>query len=113
MAEGTPMAMVMIEKAKAEYGLMPLMNMWWPQTMKPSRPIDRMADTMALYPKMGLRENTETNSEHNPIARRIASSPPGCPKNHNICCHKSAEPPQSAASRPLPPPSGTNQLRPA
>ena len=27
IAEGTPIAMVMIEKAKAEYGLMPLMNM--------------------------------------------------------------------------------------
>ncbi len=27
IADGTPIAMVMIEKAKAEYGLMPLMNM--------------------------------------------------------------------------------------
>jgi hypothetical protein len=48
MADGTPMAMVMIEKAKAEYGLMPLMNMWCPHTMKPSRPMDSMAYTIAL-----------------------------------------------------------------
>ena len=39
MAEGTPMDMVRIEKANAEYGLMPLMNMWWPQTMKPRKPM--------------------------------------------------------------------------
>src|SRR4029077_13994160 len=48
IAEGTPIAMVMIEKAKAEYGLMPLMNMWCPQTMKPRNPMPMMAYTMAL-----------------------------------------------------------------
>src|ERR1700730_11112009 len=72
MAEGTPIAMVITENAKAVYGLMPLMNMWWPHTMKPSRPIDSIAYTIALYPNMGLRENTETNCEHKPIAGRIA-----------------------------------------
>src|SRR6267154_2807468 len=61
IAEGTPIAIVIIEKAKAEYGLMPLMNMWWPQTMNPSRPIDSIAYTIALYPKIGFRENTETS----------------------------------------------------
>ena len=30
-------------RAKAEYGLMPLMNMWWPHTMKPKKPMDNMA----------------------------------------------------------------------
>ena len=48
MAEGTPIVMVMSEKAKAEYGLMPLMNMWWPQTQKPRNPMAHIAPTMAL-----------------------------------------------------------------
>ena len=48
MAEGTPMHMVRMEKANAEYGLIPLMNMWWPHTMKPRNPIASMAYTMAL-----------------------------------------------------------------
>ena len=39
MAEGTPMHIVRTEKAIAEYGFMPLMNMWWPQTRKPRKPI--------------------------------------------------------------------------
>ena len=34
------MAIVIIENANAEYGLMPLMNMWCPHTMKPSSPMD-------------------------------------------------------------------------
>src|SRR5438477_12511861 len=72
MADGTPMPMVMMEKAKAVYGLIPLMNMWWPQTMNPRKPMDSMAYTMALYPKIGLRENTDTSCEHNPIAGKIA-----------------------------------------
>ena len=43
MAEGTAIAMVRTEKANAEYGLMPLTNMWWPQTQKPRTPIADMA----------------------------------------------------------------------
>src|ERR1700730_6118679 len=72
IAERTPMPMVMIENANAVYGLMPLMNMWWPHTMNPRKPIESMAYTMALYPKIGLRENTESNCEHKPIAGKIA-----------------------------------------
>ena len=48
MADGTPMHMVRIEKAMAEYGFMPLMNMWWPHTRKPRKPMLRMAYTIAL-----------------------------------------------------------------
>src|ERR1700732_5355056 len=93
--------MVITENAKAVYGLIPLINMWCPHTMKPSKPIDSMAYTIALYPKMGLRENTETNSEHNPSAGRIPSYTTGSPKNQNRCCHKSGEPPLCAASCPF------------
>ena len=41
------MAMVITEKANAEYGLIPLMNMWCPHTMKPSSPMPRIAYTIA------------------------------------------------------------------
>ena len=47
MAEGTPMVMVSIENANAEYGLIPLMNMWWPHTQKPRKPMPHIAPTMA------------------------------------------------------------------
>src|SRR5229473_8048618 len=107
IADGTPMPMVMIEKANAVYGLMPLINMWWPHTMNPRNPIDSMAYTMALYPKMGLRENTESNCEHNPIAGKIAMYTSGWPKNQNKCCHKSGEPPLCATICPLNTVSGT------
>ena len=43
IAEGTPIHIVKIENANAEYGLMPLMNMWWPHTMNPKNPIESMA----------------------------------------------------------------------
>src|SRR5260370_1384172 len=81
--------------------------------MKPNRPIDSMAYTMALYPNIGLRENTETNCEQKPIAGRIAMYTPGCPKNQNRCCHKSGEPPLCAASCPFTTTSGTKKLVPA
>src|SRR2546426_8456906 len=85
IADGTPMAMVMIENANAVYGLMPLINMWWPHTMNPRNPIDSMAYTMALYPKIGLRENTDSNCEHKPIAGKMAMYTSGWPKNQNRC----------------------------
>src|SRR5258706_1527507 len=81
--------------------------------MKPNRPIDSMAYTMALYPNIGLRENTETNCEHKPIAGRIAMYTSGWPKNQNRCCHKSGEPPLCAASCPFTTTSGTKKLVPA
>src|SRR6185503_5263848 len=56
-ADGTPIESVNTENAIAEYGLMPLMNMWWPQTKKPSSPIAKIANTIARYPKTGLRAN--------------------------------------------------------
>src|SRR6476660_10245465 len=87
------MAMVMSENEKAENGLMPLMNMWWPQTMNPSMPIDINAYAMALYPKMGLRENVDTNCDATPMPGRMAMYTSGCPKNQNRCCHNSGDPP--------------------
>src|SRR3990172_101635 len=93
MADGTPMAMVSSENANAEYGLNPLMNMWWPQTMKPRKPMDDMAATMALYPNTGLRANVERMCDATPMPGRMAIYTSGCPKNQNRCCHSSGEPP--------------------
>src|SRR5438093_12571564 len=63
MAEGTPMAIVIIENANAEYGLMPLMNMCCTHTMKPSSTIDISALAIAWYAKIGLRETVENHFE--------------------------------------------------
>jgi hypothetical protein len=41
------MESVKIEKVIAEYGLIPLMNMWWPHTKNPNSPIAKIANTMA------------------------------------------------------------------
>src|SRR5260370_37197299 len=112
IADGTPMPMVMIENAKAVYGLIPLMNMWWPQTMNPRNPIDSMAYTMALYPKIGLRENTDSNCEHKPIAGKIAMYTSGWPKNQNRRCHRSGEPPLCPVSWPVTVTKGTKKLVP-
>src|ERR1700676_172146 len=80
--------------------------------MKPRSPIDNMAYTIALYPKIGLRENTESNCEHKPMAGRIAMYTSGCPKNQNKCCHKSGEPPLCPVSWPLTVTNGTKKLVP-
>src|SRR3990170_8550980 len=93
MADGTPMAMVSSENANAEYGLNPLMNMWWPQTMKPRNPMDDMAATMALYPNTGLRANVERMCDATPMPGRMAMYTSGCPKNQNRCCQRSGDPP--------------------
>src|SRR5437870_13769195 len=59
IAEGTPIESDKIENAIAEYGLMPLMHIWWPQTQKPSAPIAKIAKTIARYLKIGLRGKVE------------------------------------------------------
>jgi len=40
--------------------------------MNPRKPMAMMAYTIALYPKIGLREKTESNCEHMPMAGKIA-----------------------------------------
>ena len=48
IAEGTAMTMVEIMNAVPSAGFMPLWNMWWPQTMKPSPAIPMREKTIAL-----------------------------------------------------------------
>src|SRR5438034_6484959 len=61
---------------------------------------------------MGLRENTDSNCEHSPIAGKIAMYTSGCPKNQNKCCHKSGEPPLCPVRTPFTVTSGTKKLVP-
>src|SRR5260221_2113141 len=81
--------------------------------MNPRIPMDSMAYTMALYPKIGLRENTDTSCEHKPMAGKIAIYTSGCPKNQNKCCHNNGEPPLCAATCPFTVTRGTKKLVPA
>src|SRR6202171_4959353 len=80
--------------------------------MNPSRPMDKIAYTMALYPNIGLRENTDTSCEHKPIAGKMAMYTSGWPKNQNRCCHKRGEPPLCAESWPWTVTNGTKNLVP-
>src|ERR1043166_10150451 len=48
IALGTPMHMVSTENAIAEYGFIPLMNMWCPHTRNPRNPIERTSYTITL-----------------------------------------------------------------
>jgi hypothetical protein len=45
--------------------------MWWPQTMKERPAIATIAPTIALYPKMALRQKVVRMSEVNPSAGSI------------------------------------------
>src|SRR5882724_10709769 len=67
---------------------------------------------MALYPKIGLRENTDNNWEHSPIAGKMAMYTSGWPKNQNKCCHKSGEPPLCPVNWPFNVTNGTKKLVP-
>src|SRR5580698_6105066 len=71
-AEGAPMTIVSSEKAIAEYGLSPLMNMWCPHTSSPRNAIEIDAQTMARYPNTGLREKLAITCETMPMPGRIA-----------------------------------------
>src|SRR5438445_360298 len=48
MADGTAITMVEAMKALPSAGFMPLWNMWWPQTMKPSPAMPMIEKTIAL-----------------------------------------------------------------
>jgi hypothetical protein len=67
-ADGTAIRMVPTANAMPRYGLMPLTNMWCPQTTKLRKPMAHMASTIDLYPKMGRRLKVLRMSEVKPSA---------------------------------------------
>src|SRR5215471_14768700 len=80
IADGMAMIIVEIVKVAPRMGFIPLTNMWCPHTRKLKNPIEAIESTMAMYPKMGLRENVEMTSETMPIGPRIKMYTSGCPK---------------------------------
>src|SRR5579863_9136938 len=77
-AEGRAIIIVETMNVMPSAGFMPLVNMWWPQTMKPSPAIAAIEYTMGRYPNSGLREKHEIMSETIPIAGRIMMYTAGC-----------------------------------
>src|ERR1700732_546790 len=71
IAEGTAITIVENENVAESMRFIPLTNIWWPQTMNPSPPMAISAKTIALYPKIGLRENTDRISEAKPMDGRM------------------------------------------
>ena len=70
-ADGTAMIKVNITKKFEINGFTPDMNIWCAQTRKERKPIASMEYTMALYPKIGFLECTESTSLTKPMAGRI------------------------------------------
>ncbi|MNO03618.1 hypothetical protein D3C81_2243810 [compost metagenome] len=64
-------AIVAIEKIALPTGPIPVVNIWWTQTMKPRNPISAVANTMELYPNKRFFENVLTISEIIPNAGKI------------------------------------------
>ena len=51
-------------------GFIPVINIWWPQTIVDKKAIASIEKTIALYPNIGLRELVEITSEAIPKAGR-------------------------------------------
>src|SRR5688500_3098827 len=69
--DGMPIRNVITENATEDTGLWPLVNMWWPHTMKPSSAIATDDSATARYPYTRCRLNVPINSEVIPKAGRI------------------------------------------
>src|SRR5271170_7476769 len=90
---GTPIAIVVIVKKLFAYEFIPTVNMWWAQTLKPTKPMQTVAATITGYPKIGLRENTGMISEANAKQGIIRTYTSGCPNIQKKCIQSVAEPP--------------------
>src|SRR5207237_10919516 len=75
-AEGTAITSVDTMKDDPSVGFIPLMNMWWPHTIQPRNAIATIANTIAWYPKIGLRLPLAMMSDAMPIAGRVRMEDP-------------------------------------
>src|SRR3990167_5984970 len=71
MADGTAMTIVETVNAMPSAGLIPLTNMWGPQTIQLRNAMPIIENAIAWYPKIGFRAKTGRISEAMPIAGRI------------------------------------------
>src|SRR5207249_2512198 len=69
--DGTAIVTVAIMNGTRTEMSMPVVNMWWTQTVNPRRPIATVEYAIALYPKIGFRLITGITSEIIPIQGRI------------------------------------------
>src|SRR2546430_16939463 len=70
MADGTAMIIVVTVKAIPSAGLMPLTNMWWPQTTHDRNAMEIIEKAMPGQPKMGLRQKNGRIAGPRPVAGR-------------------------------------------
>src|SRR5262249_77003 len=70
---GTATSIVEITKKMLEPGDMPMVNMWWAQTLTPMAPMPTVAPTMAARPNIGFREKTGmiSDAQANPGSIRM------------------------------------------
>ena len=88
-------------KTEPKNGFIPVINIWWPQTINDKNAIAINAPTMALYPKIGLREFTAITSDTMPRAGNKIIYTSGCPKNQKRCSNKIGDPPALCKTSPL------------
>jgi hypothetical protein len=108
------MVSVASEKYSPVNGLIPLTNMWCPQTIMLSVPTATSDHTDSLYPNTGLRVNAGITSNTTPSAGRIRMYTSGWPRNQKRCCQSSGDPPVFGRRRlPITSPVGRKKLVPA
>lgn len=84
---GTAMMMVADVKYARVSTSIPTVNIWWPHTINPNAPIEIIAHTIPVYPKIPVRFAIvfEITWEIIPKAGKIRMYNSGCPKNQNRC----------------------------
>src|SRR5271169_4237166 len=102
------------ENSSDENGFIPLTNMWWPHTSQLRKPMDIIEYRRTLALSIGLRILVTRTCVTIPMAGRMAMYTSGCPKNQNMCCQSSGEPPACGWSlSPTTSPAGMKKLVPA
>src|SRR5260370_27387470 len=93
MPVGTPTAIVVIVKKLLAYEFIPIVNMWCAQTLMLTKPMQTVAPTMTVYPKIGLRENTGIISDANAKQGMIRTYTSGSPNSQKKGRHTLANTP--------------------
>ena len=80
-------------KIDPKKGFIPVTNIWCAHTTNERMAMNNIEPTIALYPKIGLRELVAMISEDNPKAGNNTMYTSGWPKNQNRCWNKTGLPP--------------------
>src|SRR5436190_20029571 len=93
IAEGTAISNVSKTKTDPRNGFSPVTNMWCAHTRNARIAMANNDPNIAMYPKMGFLELTESISDTIPIAGKRIIYTSGCPRNQNKCWKRIALPP--------------------